>query len=409
MQRSSETIGAIAAALAKVQAELTNPEKSLTGSIPSPLPRGEDKTFRYAPLSSGLEIIRKTLSKHEIAAVQTTAIDQQAGLVRLTTMLAHSSGEWVASEWPVCPMSETAAPHRMGAALTYARRYALFTLVGIAGEDDTDAPEVPAPPIQAASGASGPTRAVDPAAPSPDKVAVSQAGSRTRRQDNGALVRSGDLSEQQSVLCRDRLLGELEGLCSAEQLVAWAQQSLPVKNTLTTADAKTVEEAFTAKLASMQSESDDGEPFKCLVAASVQPEEVNATAASQPNQAELPLARPEPRKRRTRTKDPVDRSVLAFPEPRRIRDKEHLKFVSRQPCLVCGRKPSDPHHLRIAQPRALGRKVSDEFTVPLCRTHHRELHHFGDEARWWNKMKLDPLGAADDLWRETHPLLNVDI
>ena len=90
---------------------------------------------------AGLDLVRKSLGRHEIATVQTTAIDQAAGLIRLTTTLAHSSGEWVSSEWPVCPVSETAAPHRMGAALTYARRYALFTLVGIAGEDDLDAPD----------------------------------------------------------------------------------------------------------------------------------------------------------------------------------------------------------------------------------------------------------------------------
>ena len=84
----------------------------------------------------------RTLGKHEIATVQTTAIDQDAGLIRLTTVLAHSSGEWVSSDWPVCPVGETAAPHKMGAALTYARRYALFTLVGIAGEDDLDAPDL---------------------------------------------------------------------------------------------------------------------------------------------------------------------------------------------------------------------------------------------------------------------------
>ena len=144
MHRSSETIGAIAAALAKAQAEITNPEKSLTATIRSPFPREEDRTFRYAPLSSGLEIVRKCLGRHEIAAVQTTAIDNEVGLIRLTTMLAHSSGEWISSDWPVCPVSETAAPHRMGAALTYARRYALFTLVGIAGEDDLDAPDLPA-------------------------------------------------------------------------------------------------------------------------------------------------------------------------------------------------------------------------------------------------------------------------
>src|SRR5712675_1653027 len=143
MQRSSESIGAIAAALAKAQVELANPEKLLTATMRSPFPREGDRTFRYASLSSGLDIVRKALGKHEIATVQTTSIDNEAGLIRLTTVLAHSSGEWVSSEWPVCPAGETAAPHKMGAALTYARRYALFTLVGIAGEDDLDAPDLP--------------------------------------------------------------------------------------------------------------------------------------------------------------------------------------------------------------------------------------------------------------------------
>ena len=142
MQRSSETIGAIAAALAKAQAELTNPEKSLVATIRASDPREKDQTFRYAALSSGLDIVRKALGGHEIATVQTTAIDKEAGLIRLTTTLAHSSGEWLSSEWPVCAITETAAPRRMGAALTYARRYALFTLVGIAGEDDLDAPDL---------------------------------------------------------------------------------------------------------------------------------------------------------------------------------------------------------------------------------------------------------------------------
>jgi hypothetical protein len=144
MQRSSETIGALAGALAKAQAELTNPQKSLTATIPALFPREADKTFRYAPLSAGLDLVRKCLSQQEIAVVQTTAVDKEAGLAQLTTVLAHSSGEWMSSDWPVCPVSETAAPHRMGAALTYARRYALFTLVGIAGEDDIDAPDLPA-------------------------------------------------------------------------------------------------------------------------------------------------------------------------------------------------------------------------------------------------------------------------
>ena len=126
MHRSSETIGAIAAALAKAQAEITNPEKSLTAKIRSPFPRQGDQTFRYAPLSTGLDIVRKALGRHEIATVQTTAIDNEAGLIRLTTILAHASGEWMSSDWPVCPVSETNAPHRMGAALTYARRYVVY-------------------------------------------------------------------------------------------------------------------------------------------------------------------------------------------------------------------------------------------------------------------------------------------
>jgi hypothetical protein len=139
VQHCSESIGNIAAALAKAQGELTNPEKSLTATILSPFPREAIRTFRYASLSSGLDLVRKCLGQHEIAAVQATSIDQATGLIRLTTTLAHSSGEWISSDWPVCPVSQTDAPHRMGAALTYARRYALFTLVGIAGEDDLDA------------------------------------------------------------------------------------------------------------------------------------------------------------------------------------------------------------------------------------------------------------------------------
>src|SRR5437588_6335244 len=150
MHRSSETIGAIAGALAKAQVELTNPEKSLSATIHSPFPREADRSFRYAALSSGLDIVRKSLGRHEIATIQSTEIDKEAGLLRLTTILAHSSGEWVSSEWPVCQITDIASAQRMGAALTYARRYALFTLVGIAGEDDLDAPDLGAAPKPAA-------------------------------------------------------------------------------------------------------------------------------------------------------------------------------------------------------------------------------------------------------------------
>jgi hypothetical protein len=150
MHRSSETLAAIATALAKAQMELTNPEKSSVGSI-----RYRDQeapqAFRYAPLSSGLDIVRKTLGSQQIAVAQTTDIDRAGGFINLTTVLLHTSGEWIASDWPVCALSELSQPRRMGAALTYARRYALFTLVGIAGEDDLDAPDLSGPSLAAES------------------------------------------------------------------------------------------------------------------------------------------------------------------------------------------------------------------------------------------------------------------
>src|SRR5438067_12918602 len=136
MHRSSESIAALAAALAKAQSELSNPEKSLVGTIGVDRPGEGARTFRYASLSSGLEIIRKALGRQQIATVQTTAMDAATGTISLTTLLAHASGEWIASDWPVCRLADAAAAHRMGTALTYARRYALFTPVGIAGEDD---------------------------------------------------------------------------------------------------------------------------------------------------------------------------------------------------------------------------------------------------------------------------------
>jgi hypothetical protein len=142
MHRSSDSIASLAAALSKAQGELANPDKSLVGSVNMDGRGGRERLFRYAPLSSGLDIVRKTLGKHEIAVVQTTSFDQGASVIQLTTTLAHASGEWISSEWPVCRLAELQTPRRMGAALTYARRYALFTMVGIAGEDDLDAPDL---------------------------------------------------------------------------------------------------------------------------------------------------------------------------------------------------------------------------------------------------------------------------
>ena len=248
MHRSSESIGAIAGALAKAQAELSNPEKSLTATIRSPFPREDDRTFRYASLASGLDIVRKALGKHEIATVQTTAIDE-AGLIRLTTVLAHSSGEWVSSDWPVCPVSETSAPHRMGAALTYARRYALFTLVGIAGEDDLDAPDLGAAPK------AGPDRPFQPNAQKLNGHALPEGGAAPaspRRRAPPARPAKPLLAPDQSAALRDLLVAELAGVQSADEAANWAHRSLPAKNTLAAADAELVEAGFRAQLADIR-------------------------------------------------------------------------------------------------------------------------------------------------------------
>src|SRR5467141_459634 len=207
MPRSSETVAALASALAKAQAELVNPEKSLTATIRTGRPGEGERSFRYAPLSSGLDIVRKTLGQHEIATVQTTAIDQAAGIVNLTTMLAHASGEWIASDWPVCAVAETANPQRMGAALTYARRYALFTLVGIAGEDDFDAPDLCATP---------PTTATRTGTGSGELLPPPRSDGNGRTRAAGSAASTPVLSSDESAVLRDRLLREIASLQSEE-------------------------------------------------------------------------------------------------------------------------------------------------------------------------------------------------
>jgi hypothetical protein len=376
MQRSSETIGAIAGALAKAQVEIANPEKSLTATIRSPFPREADRSFRYASLANGLDLVRKSLGRHEIATVQTTSIDEGAGLIRLTTTLAHSSGEWVSSDWPVCPVSETAAPHRMGAALTYARRYALFTLVGIAGEDDLDAPDLDAVSVADAGGPVG--SATNGHAPT---AATSEVRRRTPPPRMGRVALPAD----QSALERDRLLEELDGLQSADDAAGRAHRSLPAKNTLTLVDAQLVDAAFREKLAAFG----DEQPGPLHELAQAKTDVPLTHSNSEHEQLESTLS----------NKTDIRRS-RAPAKTIRLRDKDHRKFVSTQPCVVCGRSPADAHHLRFAQPRALGRKVSDEFTVPLCRLHHRELHRHGDEAAWWHRVKIDPLPIAHRLWRQ---------
>jgi ERF superfamily len=394
MQRASETIGALAGALAKAQTELINPEKLLVATIREEGARGREQTFRYVPLSSGLEIVRKILGQHEIATVQTTSIDQAAGLVNLTTVLAHVSGEWIASDWPVCPVADTASPRRMGAALTYARRYALFALVGIAGEDDLDAPD-----LQTAVSESGP-KAQQPKANGGGPL--SERGQPATFPRPGQVTSRGgkplpkpteaSLGLHASAKLRERLIAEIKSFGSGEQAAEWARRSLPEKNRLRASDAAEVEAVFEAKLAQLTAFG--GPEVDVQDTASV---ERSAAQALEADQQSDDLNDPIHQKT-------IDKSALALAEPRRIRDRHHIRLVTRRPCLVCGRLPSDPHHLRFAQSRALSRRVSDEVTVPLCRGHHRELHRYGDEAAWWGRLGIDVLEIARALWLESHPL-----
>jgi hypothetical protein len=337
MPRSSESVAALASALAKAQAELVNPEKSLTGTIRSGRAGDGERSFRYAPLSSGLDIVRKTLGQHEIATLQTTAFDQPTGMVNLTTTLAHASGEWIASDWPVCPIAETANPQRMGAALTYARRYALFTLVGIAGEDDLDAPDL----------CNGPLSLLPSAVNRPEPPRMPGNGhGRNRRRDQAPVT----LDPDQSAALREKLLTQLDNITSADLAAAWAHEALPAKNSLTATDAKLVEDAFERRLSELPS-SDADAPSNDD---SSVPQIFGEQATTPTERTDLGQAKG------------IDKSSLTVAAPRRYRSREHLLYVAQQACLICGRKPSDPHHLGFTQPRALGRKVSDEFAVPLC-------------------------------------------
>lgn len=381
MPRSSESVAALASALAKAQAELINPEKSLTATIRTGRPGEGERSFRYAPLSSGLDIVRKTLGQHEIATLQTTAIDQAAGMVNLTTTLAHSSGEWIASDWPVCPITETANPQRMGAALTYARRYALFTLVGIAGEEDLDAPDL-------CDGPSSLSSSPDDRSSKDSQLRMPGRPPGTGRVDSG---RKGEtpvtLDPAQSAALREKLLTELGTITSADLATIWAQEALPAKNSLAAADAKLVEDAFERRLSELAPSqsaeaADDG-----ATSIHVDLAGAHATPVKGNGDPDQP--------------DGINKSVPVLATPRRYRNPEHLRYVAQQACLICGRKQSDPHHLRYLQPRALGRKASDEFAVPLCRSHHRAVHRAGDEQAWWKAAGIDPVKVARQLWRQT--------
>jgi hypothetical protein len=289
MQQSSSSIANLAAALAKAQIALVNPEKSLVATIRQGGASGAEQTFRYAPLSSGLEIVRKTLGEHEIATVQTTAIDQGAGMVNLTTVLAHSSGEWIASDWPVCAVSEIATPHRMGAALTYARRYALFTLVGIAGEDDLDAPDLQTPTSQAVE---------PPRQPSRNRQLNGGAGP-SRGTKVYPTAQKPILGSVQSAELRERLLPELSRLASGEDAAMWAHRSLPEKNRLTAADARTVEQAFQARAVAFTANVDEFDRRPAGV------ERLEASPGALPDLSRVPSGK------RSRAKR-IDKSALAL-------------------------------------------------------------------------------------------------
>ena len=210
------------------------------------MPGGAERTFRYASLSSGLDIVRKVLGQHEIATMQTTAIDQAAGIVNLTTVLAHASGEWIASDWPVCAIAETATPHRMGAALTYARRYALFTLVGIAGEDDLDAPDL-ATPTNAASD-KGPGEAKTGANGKLNGGLHGVAHRATARRNARVRAPKEMLESKASEELREHLVRQVGSLTSGDDAALWAHRSLCEKNKLTEADALQVEQAFETRM-----------------------------------------------------------------------------------------------------------------------------------------------------------------
>lgn len=251
MHRSSESIAAIAAALAKAQRALVNPEKTMTATIREEgRGQGAERSFRYAPLSAGLDLVRNALGQHELAVVQTTSIDEASRMVRLNTVLAHSSGEWISSDWPVCPISDVNAPQRMGAALTYARRYGLFALVGIAGEDDLDAPDLNA----GSAGGAGSRRtdfSADASAPRPHSGngQVPPPGKGAGRR--AALSNPNPvLPPQDSARLREALLADIAAL-SPQASAAWAGQMIAAKNRLMADDARAVEQAFEARFATL--------------------------------------------------------------------------------------------------------------------------------------------------------------
>ena len=180
------------------------------------------------------------------------------------------------------------------------------------------------------------------------------------------------------------MLAEIGALATADHAAAWAQQALVAKNALADADAKSVEDAFEHRVAEFTSSGSPGTGLDTAPANATSGDAGQVTVRGNAGEAVPPPG--------------IDKSVLPLSEPRRYRSREHLRHVAWQACLICGRKPSDPHHLRYLQPRAFGRKASDLFVVPLCRIHHRALHRAGDERAWWKQAGIDPAKVARALW-----------
>jgi hypothetical protein len=270
----------------------------------------------------------------------------------------------------------------MGAALTYARRYALFTLVGIAGEDDLDAPDLcDGPPSSLPSVVDRSFKPTDDQSRMPPRTP----GDGDARGGRTKLEHADTLDADQSAALREKLLTELRNITSADLAAAWARDALTAKNSLSAADAKLVEDAFERRLSELP--TSDGAALsndRSSVPQIAGPQETATTESTDPGQAKG-----------------IDKSILTVAASRRYRNREHLRYVAQQACLLCGRKPSDPHHLGFTQPRALGRKVSDEFAVPLCRGHHRAAHRSRDERAWWRQAGIDPIKVARRLWKET--------
>jgi hypothetical protein len=292
----------------------------------------------------------------------------------------------VSSDWPVCPVNETTAPHRLGTALTYARRYALFTLVGIAGEDDLDAPDLITEP-------------------SPTVATENSPGAHNgRKPPNGSIHKPRQprsiLAVEPSATLRDQLIAEIHDLKDSDDLALWAHRRLPAKNTLTADDARAVEVAYEALLnTSVPQPSREPDDLSIEVTENTELAQAAKSPLSENEHTSSAANGSTTARDQQITKEPK----LAFPLTKTIRkrNKAHLAFVAAQPCIVCRRSPCDAHHLKFAQPRSLGRKVSDEFTVPLCRDHHIQLHRHGNEAAWWANLKIAPLEIATELWTAT--------